>query len=177
MLIRTENPSEAAAVRAVTTAAFRDAEYSAPPFEPGGDPGEAILVSWLRDDPGWIPEFSLVAVDGGEIIGHVLGTRASVGSSPALGLGPISVAPDRQGQGIGSALMSALLDAAEARGEALVGLLGDPGFYARFDFVPASMTAVTSPDPEWGDYFQIRTLANYEGESGEFRYAEPFNRL
>ncbi|GAA1121002.1 hypothetical protein [Citricoccus alkalitolerans] len=27
--------------------------------EPGGDPGEAVLVGWLRDDLGWIPGLSL----------------------------------------------------------------------------------------------------------------------
>ena len=177
MLIRPERPDDIEPIRAVTAAAFREVEHSAPPVEPGGDPGEATLISWLRADPGWIPELSLVAVDGDEVIGHVVATRAQVDSTPALGIGPVSVLPDRQKSGVGSALMNAVLDAAEARGETIVALLGDPGFYSQFGFVAASTTAVASPDAAWGGYFQIRTLSNYDGQSGTFSYAEPFNRL
>ncbi|GAA1859524.1 GNAT family N-acetyltransferase [Brevibacterium marinum] len=177
MLIRRERSGDTEAIRAVTAAAFRAAEHSAPPAEPGGDPGEATLISWLRSDPGWIPELSLVALDSDEIIGHVVATRAHVGSCPALGLGPISVLPERQGAGVGSALMHAVLGAADARGETVVGLLGDPAYYGRFGFVPASTTAVTSPDPAWGDYFQVRTLSDYEDQGGPFQYASPFDRF
>ncbi|GAA1551892.1 MULTISPECIES: GNAT family N-acetyltransferase [Brevibacterium] len=177
MLIRRERSGDIEAIRDVTAAAFRGAEHSAPPVEPGGDPGEATLISWLRDDPAWIPEFSLIAVDGDEIIGHVVATRAHVGSFPALGIGPVSVRPEQQGNGVGSALMHAVLGAADARGETIVGLLGEPRFYSRFGFVPASTTAATSPDPAWGDYFQIRTLSDYEHQAGTFRYAGPFDRF
>lgn len=177
MLIRRERSGDIEAIRAVTAAAFRSAEHSAPPVEPGGDPGEATLISWLRDDAAWIPELSLVAVDDDEIIGHVLATRAHVDSSPALGLGPVSVGPARQRSGVGTALMYAVLGAADARGETVVGLLGEPAYYSRFGFVPASATAVYSPEPEWGDYFQIRTLSDYDGQGGTFQYAGPFDRF
>src|SRR4051812_40776024 len=63
VMIRRELPEDVEAIRAVTAAAFRGVEYSAPPVEPGGEPGEATLVSWLRDDVGWLPELSLVAVE------------------------------------------------------------------------------------------------------------------
>jgi hypothetical protein len=55
VMIRRELPVDVEEIRAVTAAAFRGVEYGAPPVEPGGDPGEATLVSWLRDDAGWIP--------------------------------------------------------------------------------------------------------------------------
>lgn len=177
MLIRRERPDDTDAIRVVTAAAFRSAEHSAPPVESGGDPGEATLISWLRADPAWIPEFSLVAVDDDEIIGHVVATRAHVDSSPALGIGPVSVRPQRQGTGVGSALMHAVLGAADASGESVVGLLGEPRFYARFGFVPATTTAVAAPDPAWGDYFQVRTLTDYDDQCGTFHYASPFDRF
>lgn len=177
MLMRRERSGDIEAIRAVAAAAFRGAEHSAPPVEPGGDPGEATLISWLRDDAAWIPEFSLVAVEEDEIIGHVVATRAHVDSSPALGIGPVSVQPGQQGRGVGSALMHAVLGAADARGETVVGLLGEPAYYARFGFVPASGTAVSSPESEWGDYFQIRTLSDYDGQGGTFQYAGPFDRF
>lgn len=160
MIIRAEGPDDLDAIRAVQVAAFPTAL-------------EADLVDWLRADKGWIQALSLVAVEGDVIIGHVVATRAHVGGQPALGLGPIGVAPEFQGTGVGSALMRAVISKAEDLGETLIGLLGEPSYYSRFGFVPASQLGVSSPDPEWGDYFQARGTA----ASGTFRYAEPFDRL
>ena len=86
-------------------------------------------MSRLRADPGWLPALSLVAVTDDAVIGHVVCTRAFVDDTPALGLGPISVLPDRQDGGVGHALMHSVLAAADASGEPLVALLGDPAFY------------------------------------------------
>ncbi|SNY74794.1 GNAT family N-acetyltransferase [Paractinoplanes atraurantiacus] len=177
VIIRRERPDDVDAIRAVTAAAFRGAPYSAPPAEPGGDPGEATLVSRLRDDAGWISQLSLVAVEDGAVVGHVVATRAHVGARPALGLGPLSVLPLRQRAGAGTALMHAVLGAADALGEPLVALLGDPAFYHRFGFVPSRPLGITAPDPSWGDYFQVRTLSQYDGTTGHFSYAGPFDRL
>ena len=126
-----------------------------------------------------MPELSLVAVaDDGRIVGHVVCTRAVSGSLPALGLGPISVRPEDQGQGVGSALMHAVLGAADAMGEPAVVLLGEPGYYSRFGFVLASDHGITPPVPDWEPYFQVRLLAAWSPSlEGEFRYAEPFSRV
>lgn len=177
VMIRRELPEDIAAIRAVTTAAFRSAARSAPPVEPGGDPGETTLVSWLREDAGWIPALSLVAIEDGQVVGHVVATRAHVDDWPALGVGPLSVLPQRQRAGIGAALLHAVLGAAEALDEPLVGLLGEPAYYRRFGFVPARSIGITAPDASWGDDFQVRTLIGYDGRSGRFAFAEPFGRL
>jgi putative acetyltransferase len=171
MLIRRESAKDIPAVAAVTTAAFRSER------NPG--PVETALLGELREDPGWIPELSLVAVDpGGEVTGHVVCTRGRVGGTEAVGLGPISVRPDRQGRGVGSALMHAVLGAAEARNVPLVALLGEPRYYTRFGFRPSTDYRVTAPDPAWGPYFQIRALAAWSDEiRGTFGYSEPFTRL
>jgi putative acetyltransferase len=145
--------------------------------EANGDPGEATLVSWLRADDGWLPQLSLVAIGGGEVVGHVVCTRALLGEHPALGLGPLSVLPDWQGKGVGSALMHAVLGAADALGESVVGLVGEPAYYSRFGFVAAASVGICAPDASWGDYFQVRTLESYDGATGRFRYAAPFDRL
>lgn len=175
MLIRAETPADVAAVRRVTAAAFSGTAHSAPPVEPGGPPGEVALLDALRDDPGWIPGLSLVAEDDGEVIGHVVCSRGRVGADPALGLGPVSVLPDRQGTGVGTALMHAVLAEADARGEPLVVLLGEPAYYRRFGFRTATELGVEPPDPAWGGYFQALPLSAWSaGLRGRFRYASPF---
>lgn len=182
VFIRPEQPGDIEAIRAVTAAAFRGAAHSAPPVEPGGDPGEATLVSRLRDDPGWIPELSLVATEDDAVIGHVVCTRANLNDQNnydrgVLGLGPLSASPQRQRTGIGSALVQAVLAAADARGESLVALLGEPAYYGRFGFVPARDVGIAAPDESWGDYFQVCTLSRYDGRTGQFRYATPFDKF
>jgi putative acetyltransferase len=176
--VRPETAADVAAVHAVTAAAFTGVAHSAPPVEPGGPPGEATLVDRLRADPGWIPELALVAVDDGAVVGHVVATRGDVAGRPALGLGPVSVRPDRQGTGIGSRLVRALLAAAADRGEGLVVLLGDPGYYHRFGFRPARELGIEAPDPGWGDFFQALALPGHDpAVTGRFTYAAPFDSL
>ena len=177
MLIRPEQPADVPAIRAVTSAAFVSVPHSAPPVDGSGEPGEATLVGWLREDEGWIPDLSLVAEEGGEVVGHAVCTRGFVDDVPALGLGPVSVLPEHQRSGVGSTLVRALLAAAEARGETVVALLGDPAYYGRFGFVPAADLGIAAPDPAWGGHFQARTLGDTTAPPGAFRYAAPFMRL
>lgn len=171
VIIRREISSDYAAVEAVTSAAFQD---------PGGDqePIETKLLRALRLDAGWLPAFSMVAVDGDQILGHVVCTRGWIGDIGALGLGPISVLPRHQRQAIGQALMHAILGAADAAGEPFIALLGDRDFYGRFGFVPAEQLGVTAPDPSWGQNFMVRTLTDCPPSiTGTFRYAAPFEAL
>lgn len=174
VLIRRETPADVPVIRTVTAAAF------ARPGQPDGQlPAEAVLVDELRCSPAWFPELSMVAAAaGGEIVGHVVCSRAHVGATPVLGLGPLSVRPDWQRRGVGSALTHAVLGAADALGEPLVALLGDPDYYARFGFELAGRYQIAPPVPRWRPHFQVRILTGYaEAIRGEFRYAEPFDRV
>ncbi len=160
VVVARERPGDGSAVRAVTSAAF-------------GRSWEADLVDALRNDPGWL--LSLVALDTGEVVGHVLGTRADVDAVPVLALGPLAVRPDRQGRGIGTALVHALLGAADVLDEPLVALLGDPRYYGRFGFRLAAEYGITPPVDEWVPHFQVRPLTRYRpGIRGRFAYAAPF---
>ena len=172
MLIRRETASDADAIRAITTAAF------APAYPSVDVPPEAGLVDELRAGPAWLPALSLVAAtSASEVIGHVLCTRGHVGHDPVLGLGPLSVRPDQQRRGVGSALMHAVLGAADALGEPLVALLGDPAYYRRFGFELSTAYQITPPKPEWQPHFQVRVLSGYQPRiHGMFTYPEPFDR-
>src|SRR3954470_22354443 len=106
--IRPERPEDAAAIEALLRAAF-----------PGAV--EAELVKRLRADGDLA--LSLVAAENGTIIGQVAFVPVALDPDPGYlvwGLAPISVLPERQGQGIGSTLTEAGLDAADAAGIGLV---------------------------------------------------------
>ena len=141
-------------------------------------PVEAQLVRDLRADDGWVPALSIVAETAeGAVVGHVVATEGHLEGARVVGLGPLGVLPDQQKAGVGSALMHAVLGAADALDYDLVALLGDPGYYRRFGFVPAASLGIDAPDPAWGDHFQVRALSAYRGTTGGFRYAAPFERL
>jgi len=150
--LRPEGPADITAVRQVVTEAF--ARPDAPV------PAEVGLVEALRASEDWIPELSMVAEVGGEIVGYALLSRVRVdpGILPALALGPVAVRPDRQGLGYGTAVVQAALDAATELGERLVVVLGNPAFYRRFGFEPAARFALTSPWSGLGDPWQALVL-------------------
>jgi putative acetyltransferase len=166
VLIRRETADHADGIRTITAAAF-------------GRPAEAALVDELRVGDAWLPALSLVATSAdGEITGHVLCTRGHVDASPVLALGPLSVRPDSQGQGVGSALMHAVLGAADALGEPLVALLGNPAYYRRFGFRLSTEYQIAPPVPDWQPHFQVRPLTAYQSTTrGTFSYPEPFGRV
>src|SRR5690348_14356229 len=63
---------------------------------------------------------ALVAVEDNRIAGTVRLWPAMAGGRPALLLGPVAVACDRQRRGIGAALMHRAIDAARARGHGAI---------------------------------------------------------
>ena len=94
-----------------------------------------------------------------------------------LALGPLTVRPDSQRRGVGSALMHAVLGAADALGEPLVALLGDPAYYSRFGFRLSTGYRILPARPDWRPHFQVRVLTAYQPSvRGMFSYPEPFDR-
>lgn len=124
MRIRNEQPADAALIEALVMAAFAQAPHSAQT--------EHVIVNALR--AAGALSVSLVAQEGGAILGHVAASPVSLsdGSTGWHGIGPLAVAPPQQGRGIGSQLMRAALDALRGQGAAGCVLLGEPAYYARF---------------------------------------------
>ena len=125
-IIRDETPGDVDAIARVTGAAFANAEHASHT--------EQFIVGALRE-AGQLC-VSLVALEGDDLVGHVALSPVTLSSGDTgwYGLGPISVRPDRQGHGIGAALMAAAIRRLQTMGGAGCVLLGDPRYYARFGF-------------------------------------------
>ncbi len=138
------------------------------------------LVEALRASTGWRPSLSLVAQEHGTVVGHVLATRGWLDAPDrlveVLVLSPLSVKPERQGQGIGSRLVRELLATAASGTEPAIFLEGSPGYYRRFGFEaggPAGFGRPSSRIPE--PAFQVCTFASYESwMTGCLVYPEAF---
>lgn len=126
MLIRDEVPTDHAAISAVIAAAFRDMPYS--------QQTETYIIDALRRAGALT--ISLVAEEAGHIVGQVAFSPLEIDGRPSdwYGLGPIAVAPERQGCGIGSALMEEGLGRLHGLGAEGCMLVGDPAWYRRFGF-------------------------------------------
>ncbi|WP_321499812.1 N-acetyltransferase [Breoghania sp.] len=110
---------------------------------------ETKLVGKLRTSDDFALE--LVATDGANILGHVQFThvrRADGADTPSMViLAPLSVRPDMQRKGIGSALVEAALDRLRRDGIDMVMVLGDPAYYTRFGFSAALGEKFDTPWP------------------------------
>ena len=125
---------------------------------------------------------SLVAIVEGEIVGHVLFSPATIERdgqtiTTGLGLAPVAILPFCQNRGHGSGLIRAGLGRCRELAVPFVVVLGEPAYYGRFCFVPASRYDLAG---EFGgdDAFQIQWLfeAN-ELHTGLVRYAPEFREI
>lgn len=126
MHIRKEMSDDAAAISQVTDEAFRTVVYS--------NQKEGEIVDALRAAKALT--LSLVAEDESGILGHIAFSPVLIGGEDKVwfGLGPVSVRPDRQGEGIGGKLICEGLAVLRQEGAAGCVLLGNPGYYGRFGF-------------------------------------------
>jgi len=175
LIVREQEAEDYEAIRHVYAEAFRRPRFR-PPQNRGSVPPEVALFEALWEMGNIIPEFSFTALSDGRMVGHATASQATVAADQVVAVGPIGVLPDHQGTGIGSALMDAVLAAADAADVPLIVLLGAPQYYGRFGFRPAKELGVIAPEPEWGDAFQARPLTAYAASvAGLFQYAAAFS--
>jgi putative acetyltransferase len=162
MQIRPEHPNDIAAIRDLTMTAF-----AAAPFSSGT---EAAIVDALRGAAALT--LSLVAVEGMELVGHAAFSPVLIDGEDRgwYGLGPVSVRPDRQGLGIGQALVKAGLAKLEERGAAGCVVLGEPEYYGRFGFASDPALRYADVPPQ---YFQ-RLVLRGPAPRGQVSYHEAF---
>ena len=154
--IRQEQIKDYEAVHKVVELAFRDMEDS--------DHSEPFLVDQLRQTDAFIPELSLVDEVDEEIIGHILMTKVEIVSEnksvTSLGLAPVSVLPEYQNRGIGSALI----------------LLGHKDYYPRFGYKQAIDFGIEFPFDVPHEYCMAIELRpkSLKDVQGMIQYAKPF---
>lgn len=121
--IRTATQGDREAIRLVEEHAF-------------GQKAEAGLVDAIVAAGDAVVE--LVAVEDGQVVGHVLFSRLFVRGGgvdfPAVALAPLAVEPSFHGSGIGGALIREGHVRLKAAGEKLSIVLGEPGYYGRFGY-------------------------------------------
>jgi len=146
--IRAENSADHEAIHTITEMSFRGMPYA--------DGDEQDLINRLRTVGALT--LSLVAVAEGVVVGHIAFSpvNAMDESQPWFALGPVSVLPDRQGKGIGSALIEQGLTHIRGLGALGCILTGNPAYYRRFGFELAPQNA---PPDEPQEFFMLKLFA------------------
>ncbi|MCL2857059.1 MAG: N-acetyltransferase [Oscillospiraceae bacterium] len=135
--IRQEAPGDYAGVYALTKAAFDGTEHC--------DGDEQELPGRLRGRVEFIPKLSLVAELGGRLVGHIMFSPITIGGHSALCMGPVSVLPEFQSRGVGSALIEKGHAVARSLGFSVCVLVGHENYYPRFGYEPISRHGITFP--------------------------------
>ena len=153
--IQIETPEHQQEVRRVTKAAFAASQF--------GHNGEADLIDAIRD--GGHQCVSLVAIHEDLIVGHILISPVTIQyQSQALegmGLAPMAVLPKFQRGGIGSQLVTSGLELLATQQSAFTVVAGDPNFYSRFGFQPASEFGVSHGfDGMPQEFFMVRPASD-----------------
>ncbi|GLQ05724.1 GNAT family N-acetyltransferase [Sneathiella chinensis] len=114
----------------------------------------------VRQELQPLPELSFVALDEGALVGTLRYWPIRIGNpgAKAILLGPIAIHPDRQGEGIGVAMIRQSLAQARADGHRIVVLVGDPEYYTRFGFTSASERKLELPGPVEDRRFLVSEL-------------------
>jgi putative acetyltransferase len=161
MIVRFELPDDIAAIRLVQEVAF-------------GRPAEAQLVDDLRTAGDCA--FSLVAVDGGIVVGHIMFSRIKA-PFPALALAPVAVLPEYRRTGVASRLIQQGIARSEAAGWRGIFVVGDGAFYRRFGFDAAKAAGFTSPYA--GPHLMALSLRGKElpTSTGIIQHAPAFAKL
>ncbi|MDX3924901.1 MAG: N-acetyltransferase [Shinella sp.] len=153
MIIRPETPADVAAIHDLTTTAFEG--------QPHSDGSEPHIIDRLR--AAGALTLSLVAEEDRAIIGHVAFSPVTISGKADgwFGLGPVSVAPVRQREGVGSALIREGLSRLRTGGAKGCVLVGAPGYYKRFGFEHDPAFTLEGYPPEY--FLRVAFSPVYEG--------------
>ena len=167
MIIRQEHNKEFHSIYTLVKAAFESAEHA--------DGNEPDLVNALRKSDSYIPELSLVAEIDGKIVGHIMFTKLKIGNQVQLALAPLSVLPDYQKQGIGTALIQEGHTRARTLGYEYSVVLGSEKYYPRTGYLPAKNYGIFAPfDVPDENFMACKLSENAPAVCGIVQYAKEF---
>lgn len=167
MVIRKEEEKDRREVYALVRRAFASAAHT--------DGTEHELVTALRTSEAFIPQLSLVAEVDGNLAGHILFTKAQAGETAVLALAPLSVLPEYQRQGVGTALIRAGHSIARSLGYGWSIVLGSPTYYPRLGYLPADTFGIQSPfDVPRENFMACKLSETLPNPHGVVRYAGEF---
>ena len=129
MIIRQERETDYTEIYELIKEAFASAEHA--------DGNEQDLVIALRKGNDFVPELALVAEIDGKLAGHIMFSKAKIGNDTVLALAPLSVKPEFQRQGVGTALMNEAHKKAKELGYQYSLVLGSEFYYPRVGYLPA----------------------------------------
>ncbi|OIO03273.1 MAG: GNAT family N-acetyltransferase [Elusimicrobia bacterium CG_4_10_14_0_2_um_filter_56_8] len=170
VIIRAELKSDFDAIRKLNKKAFKGKN-------------ESKLIDAVRESSCFIPALSMVAVKDGVVVGHILFTPVRIKSPqtavPALALAPMSVLPELQNRGIGTALVKKGLEESVKSGHKIVVVVGHPEYYPRFGFVAAGGKGLKLPFEAPEEVFMVLELARnaLKDVSGEIEYPKAFHDI
>jgi len=155
LIIRNENANDYRIVEELTREAFWNIHT------PACD--EHFILHNLRNSKDFIPELTFIALNAGKIVGHIAYSRGLViGKGGAqyeiISFGPISVLPECQKQGIGSALIIHTTNLARSMGYSAIVIYGDPRYYSRFGFRCAEKYEIKTFDDKFAVALQALEL-------------------
>lgn len=168
IVVRTEQEKDYLRVEEITRLAF---SYPGR-IERGkiGCPYEHWMVHELRNRDG-IKELSLVAEIEGHLVGHIICSKAKVILDDqelfVLNFGPLSVLPEYQRQGVGKALIHAMIAKAKQLGYGAILFCGRPEYYPQFGFQEASVFGIS--DNEGYNYLAFMGMELIENYLSKFR--------
>ena len=139
------------------------------------------MVHGLRNKDG-VMDLDFVAEISNKIVGHIIYSRAHIlqpdGSKvDVLNFGPISVLPDYQKAGVGSALMKHSILQSKKLGYGAILFFGHPDYYPRFGFVEAKEFGITDCNGDnYPAFMAMELVEGYlENVSGKFIEADIYN--
>lgn len=168
MFIRQKEIKDYKIVYSVIKKAFSCAQHT--------DGNEHNLVDALRSSKAFIPELSLVAEINGKIVGHIMFTKANIDNNVVLALAPLSVLPEYQKKGVGTALIKEGHKIAKKLGYGYSIVLGSEKYYPKTGYLPANRFGIKPsfdvPEENFmvykinKDAFNIHGIVKYAKEFG-----------
>lgn len=167
--LRPERPSDYRETENVTREAFWNH------YTPGCN--EHYLIHILRKCPAFVPQLDVVAVRGNQIVGNSVCLKSTLKTDDGkecevLSLGPISVLPQYQRQGIGGQMLEYTKKQARSMGFRAIFLCGDPDYYSRQGFVAAERLGIRTADNMYAAALQVCELYEDALKNVKGRYVE-----